>query len=549
MSRDGIWLTLTYAVRVQILFRPLVSSGSPTRQRGRNSKPMSTETSGTTDAEDSTDKQAAIETELEDILDAIEGEDPVAVFEDPYLTRAAMMKNGGESDYQRVLTAVKDSNMNSNEYRSVVSERAEEIRSDPLEGEEPERKEVQQPEREVTINEVRREVLENFDRRTWDLTEAIASTVATLLLDSAEGCAGMVAEGPSSAGKTTVVDFFDGIEGMIYRSDQLTPASFVSHSTDQSNTGENDLLPRVRHKALTVKDMGPLFNGNRERVDEFMSVLATVMDGRGYTRDTGAQGSHGYEGDYRFALVGATTPLPPRAWATMGHVGPRLLFHDMPDDDNPTEAMDDVWSEQGEYADRKSECCETIGNFMRGLWTDHGGYGSVEWDTQPDDEVKRRLTAFANLIAKARAPVYNDEDQLPESSEPENIRRVLDSLKQLARGHALLHGRRKVEWADMDLCARVALSTIPRKRREHVAMLVDPQQDVRGIDTGDVMKYCEVSKPTALNRMRLMDALGLADFSPSERNRPARLDVKENYRNLFTDDVEYPDMFTDEEEP
>ena len=51
-----------------------------------------------------------------------------------------------------------------------------------------------------------------------------------------------------------------------------------------------------------------------------------MLDGQGYETDSGTHGHRGYaNGDYRFALLAATTPLSPAAWEDLGKFGNRIV--------------------------------------------------------------------------------------------------------------------------------------------------------------------------------------------------------------------------------
>lgn len=166
---------------------------------------------------------------------------------------------------------------------------------------------------EVNIEEygVRSTVLDNFDERMWHVIEAVMSVHATLFIDGIESCFGLIIEGPSGAGKSTALRPFEGVNSQFYRSDDVTPASFVSHdaSRDEDELSQDDLLPRIKHKTLLNPEMANWFGGDWGVRKEKMARLVRVMDGRGFTSDSGTHGRRGYEGDYRFNFVGATTPL------------------------------------------------------------------------------------------------------------------------------------------------------------------------------------------------------------------------------------------------
>src|SRR5262245_27472515 len=106
----------------------------------------------------------------------------------------------------------------------------------------------------------------------------------------------------SGAGKTLVLSWLlpadedDPQETYIYRSDNLTAASFVSHRVDvkKQDLSDVDLLPRIKNKTMITKELAPLFAGKREELIEKFSRLTTVLDGQGYLSDSGAQGRRGY---------------------------------------------------------------------------------------------------------------------------------------------------------------------------------------------------------------------------------------------------------------
>lgn len=87
------------------------------------------------------------------------------------------------------------------------------------------------------------------------------------------------------------------------------------------------------------------------------------MDGQGLNRNTDGHGQRGYDGDYRFALIAATTPLKPRAWDVMGDVGQRLLFHELPREDDLDAVTDDVFGET-EFTERVARCRSVVREFL-----------------------------------------------------------------------------------------------------------------------------------------------------------------------------------------
>jgi hypothetical protein len=371
----------------------------------------------------------------------------------------------------------------------------------------------------TTIEDVKEVVLSEFNQETWQVTESVLSAHITHLLKSQSGGTGLVITGPSGSGKTTILKFFDRMDDMFYRSDDVTPASFVSHDSSKSKEQleKIDLLPRIKQKTLISRDMAPWFAGEQEAVYKRMSIMAPLMDGDGYIRDSGSHGRRGYEGDeYRFNFIGATTPLPPRAWKAMGTVGNRLVFHEMRGKQDPSSVVDDV-IQGSNYNKRVERCREIIQDFLGQVWDDADGIGTIEFSEDVSPEVHSTLEYLSELVRYARAPI---NDGAPSR---ENLHRIVHTLYSIAKGRALLNGRRKLTLDDMSVCSRIALSTIPNKRRKIIRTLLDPHNE-GFLTANDVENAAGVSRPTAHNRMELLDTLGIATLSELEEdNRNSKL--------------------------
>jgi hypothetical protein len=163
-------------------------------------------------------------------------------------------------------------------------------------------------------------------------TIACLSIAATLLLEDQQNPVALNLEGPPSSQKTTLIDFFHKADDKVYRSDKFTPKSFVSHaaSISRERLNEIDLLPRIRHRLFLIPELAPLFGVRNEDLLENFSILTRVFDGSGLSTDSGVHGQRGHTGDYLFAWIGCTTPIEHRVWKTMGKLGSRLLFLEMP---------------------------------------------------------------------------------------------------------------------------------------------------------------------------------------------------------------------------
>jgi len=350
------------------------------------------------------------------------------------------------------------------------------------------------------IEQVEDTVTDSFDKRTWHVIKTVMSSHMTLCIDGLKSCFGLIVVGQSGTGKTTALDAFEGLHGQFYRTDEVTPASFVSH--DSSKTEEelrqDDLLPKIKHQTVLNPEMANWFSGDWDTRSDKWATLIRVMDGGGYTRNSGTQGERGYTGNYRFNFVGATTPLDERNWETMSHAGNRFLFHEMPAKADQ-DVYDDIYYSETEYGDKVQAIQDVVQDFLTDRWEQVGGPEAVEWPSKLDEEIGENLMYLSELVRHARAP---------EDGEPESPHRLAESLRNLARGHALLYGRQEVTTEDLEVCARVALSTMPAKRRPIVREVVQLEPGEQ-LPRAELMDRLETTRPTAGKRMDLVDTLGI----------------------------------------
>jgi hypothetical protein len=351
--------------------------------------------------------------------------------------------------------------------------------------------------------------------------EAIAAlaVAATLLLEDQQNPVALNLEGPPSSQKTTVVDFLAGADDKVYRSDKFTPKSFVSHaaSISRERLNEVDLLPRIRHKLFLVPELAPLFGLRNEDLLENFSILTRVFDGSGLSTDSGIHGQRGHTGDYLFAWLGCTTPIEHRVWKTMGKLGSRLLFLEMPNEEQTAaDLVKDVAGGEA-YRERVERCREVVADFLVTLWREAGGIRGVAWDRAADpQELMLRLAGYAKALTRLRGTICvwregaGDEESYNFSTPIiEQPHRALSLLYALARGHALVHGRSQLSEQDLPLVARAALESTPNDRRAVMKILL---RNGGTATTGDVEQALRCSAPTARAILETLDRLGVGSF-------------------------------------
>lgn len=407
---------------------------------------------------------------------------------------------------------------------------------------------VAEPEEQVYWTDIEEAILKYFDEDTLKVCEVLATVPIQLMFDDFTDCPIVIVVGNASSGKTTALELFKGWD-RIFTTHEVTPAAFVSHNADQDedDLGEMDLLPKITDQVLWVPEMGTWFSG--DDIEKYMRTLSGVADGSGYVKSTGAQGSHGYDGepgDYQFGLMGATTPPSPRAWSEMGNAGARVLMHGMPNTEDDDEVRDQIFNDDGlAYHEKKKIVRDKIANWLRMLYHEYDGLIEMEPE-DPDGNVAEALIKLAEIIAHGRGISYakeNEEGDLEGEVRIEDRKRVIQMLRFTARARAVMDGRTKVETDDLQPCARIAFATMPERRREIVKLLCNPRNG-RTFTTSQVKDALgHGSKHTPKQRMQVVSHLGLAEFeSEGKKTQGGQADIvrlkDEKLMWLFSNDTE-----------
>jgi hypothetical protein len=382
-----------------------------------------------------------------------------------------------------------------------------------------------------------RSVVEQHFPKLWAAVDLGLSTAATLLLKDNANPTAVILVGSASAGKTTVASMFAGAnvrrapgkrpEPLCYRSDKFSAAAFVSQAANRTTTqlAHVDLLPKIKERVLLTPELAPLFRSEETELSNAFAIITRVLDGQGLVTDSGTHGRRGYEDQHLFAWIGCTTPLPERVWRVMGQLGSRLFFLLL--DTTQAVSVEELLSisEGVPYPRRLEESSAAVHTFLRDLFECHGGVRSVAWDLSRDEsEARFWLARCSTLLAAMRSVPTEERDEhnhrVYRPSAPEAPYRALAVLSNVARGHALVHGRDRVTAEDIPLMVRVTSSSMPRDPAlllrglvEHGALTVDQAKTILGT------KHPE----TARDRMRYMHALGVAEFDEPGFTRAAHL--------------------------
>jgi hypothetical protein len=341
----------------------------------------------------------------------------------------------------------------------------------------------------------------------------------------------LILETPSGYGKTAVLQMFfpaaiknptatkatTPLDVHIYRSDKFTPKSFVTHAANvkKADLEKIDLLPKLRDKTLITKELAPLFRGRETEMQENFSILISILDGKGFTSDSGSQGTRGYKGPINFNWLGATTPFSAKTHRMMSQLGTRFLFYEVPVSEPTAEELL-LYAKKNEAGAAEVECNLAVNKFLLDFFKKHP-IGSIDPDSIsfPDD-LLRRLIKWAMFLTKARSEVKYDktfnEWEPVAALRSEGPWKVIGYFKELAMGRALIQGRREVNEPDLELVMHVAVSSVPGHLRNVIKQL--RLNDSLTSTLGE--KLCAVSRPTIRKYFRELEILGIVELKEGD---------------------------------
>jgi len=240
-----------------------------------------------------------------------------------------------------------------------------------------------------------------------------------------------------------------------------------------------------------------------------MGILIRALDGEGIESNSGLHGKRGYTGDYLFMILSASTPIRPRIWKIMGNLGSRLFFVNL----NSSEKDEKTLAGQLKFSckDKETSCRKATERFLKTLWNKYPK--GIHWDKNEDNQDLIEIIArFSKILARLRSSINVEGNQFNDKDEFQVITEMPDRLNQLlynlARGHALVCDRERIERADLKIVARVALDSAPPGRAKLFRHLIGKGGN---LSTNEVVGYLECSRPTALKLMREIEVLKLAN--------------------------------------
>jgi len=307
--------------------------------------------------------------------------------------------------------------------------------------------------------------------------------------------------GPSSAGKTTLLDPMAGHES-IYATDTLTKASLlpgigVGRPTEKTTrmVVRNSLLKQADGKILVIKDFSPLLTEDYKELKSILGILRSAYDGT-FVKNFGSIGR--VEIECRFGLIAAVTDAIDNHLIVDAELGQRFIGYRMPRISMKEErAICDAVRNN-----KQSELNEVL----------HGAaYEMLDREPKEPSITKKQADTImyaVEVVALARTAIVRDKYTHDASvARPERTARLYSQLISLAKGVAMARGHRRVMGKDVVFVRHVAAHTLSLNMLRLLNMFLEKE----GLTSDDLIKrfgWCKRTCDEKLDNLRL---IGICD--------------------------------------
>ena len=367
---------------------------------------------------------------------------------------------------------------------------------------------------EVTITVTDFEQLDSiieryFPDKFFYLKLVLASGYATLFINGITQPISLFLLGDPSTKKRTLLEIMRGLDRVLW-SDIFSPASFVSGARDIEG---GDLLPRLRNKCLVTPELGVLFKDRN--LPQTLGMLTRLLDGFGYVRHTGF-GEVGVHENVRFNWCAAIVKIQPKHWDLFGHLGHRLLFLHLENENESVEAEEDrlvrMITEDRDYNEKLAICRNAVIAFFQNIQARYPE--GVTWNTAMDNPRAKRIVVKAARMLKYLRGTIDDPVFFEEAT------RLTQSLYNICRGYALMHDRTRIIFNDVESVLAVMLDSAPPERKKLLLTLLKQNGEI------DADQYMEISKhdhKRVLGEFNDFEILNIVEFIQDNSMKRIRL--------------------------
>lgn len=289
----------------------------------------------------------------------------------------------------------------------------------------------------------------------------IATTLATALTTKMPGDpVWLLSIAPPGAGKSEIIR---GYTPNGRPNKYVHPISSITPNTFISGLPENeDLLPRLDSKIVTIKDFTTILTKQKDARNEILGQLREIYDGY-YAIETGSGvGTRGYNS--KFTLIAGCTPYIDNFGGLQSLLGERFVrIRDHGKGGENDTHRDKITKKAYEGEGIEDTMRQDIANNILSMYKDFNP------DTLPEipEDMAEIIMSCAAIIAVLRTGVHRDHyHNITSIPEPEYPTRIVKQLKKLAYGLAFVFGKSTVDNEIIEYIYRVSLDTVEKRRVE-----------------------------------------------------------------------------------
>ena len=336
--------------------------------------------------------------------------------------------------------------------------------------------------RTLTNFEQLESIIERYFPDKFDyLKIVLAAGYSTLFINGITQPISLFLLGDPSTKKSSLLEITRKLDKVLW-SDIFSPASFISGARDIEG---GDLLPRLRNKCLVTPELGVLFKDRN--LPQTLGLLTRLLDGFGYVRHTGF-GEVGIHENVRFNWCAAIVKIQPKHWDLFGHLGHRLLFLHLENENESAEAVENrlvrMITEDRDYIEKLSICRNAVIAFFQNIQARYPN--GVTWNTAMDNPRAKQIIVRAALMLKSLRGTIDPKDAT--NTIFEEPTRLTQSLYNICRGYALMHDRIHITINDVESILTVMLDSAPPERKKLLLALLKQNGEI------DADQYMEMSK-------------------------------------------------------
>jgi len=242
-----------------------------------------------------------------------------------------------------------------------------------------------------------------------------------------------------------------------------------------------------------------------------------------------------------FTLVGASVDIPYKVYKLLGYLGPKLYFLRIPKTDKDEDAS--LKELREDFGEKRAKVEAALFQYLKWLeirpdmeidkgsslpkveWASYHSSSNENSNNVKDEEIAEKyIVRLAKLLARLRGVALTWETQGSQGSEYsytqpiiEDPSRAATQLQNLARGHALLHGRNYITKEDIPIVVKTVLSTGVVER---VSIFDKLLREEGTLSTSDIVAFLNVSANTAKRTMVELVVLGLVNTNESNEGTP-----------------------------